>query len=149
MMSSPQSDIQPSKPTPTRGVWSFMKGKVWGDVPSHPVSDSGSESQRTGDEEDVDQSADRSGQPDMPYVRSRQLSPFQSQKQTSLENESDEEALQDHETGDNAARNKTSAMASELSLRHGLGEGKPWVTIGIHIDLLYHVIYVSCQWAHT
>ena len=122
------SDTQPSKPTPTRGVWGFMKRKVWGDVPSHPVSDSGSESQRTGDEEEVDQPADRSGQADMSPVDSRQLSPFQSHKQTSLEDESDDEPHQGQATGDSAIRNKTSAMASELSLRHGLGEGKLWHT---------------------
>ena len=126
-MSSPQqSHTQPSKPTPTRGVWGFMKRKVWGEVPSHPVSDSGSESQPAADEDEVDQPADRSGQADMPPVDSRQLSPFHSHKQTGLEDESDEDSRQDQATDDIEIRNKTSAMASELSLRHGLGEGKPW-----------------------
>ena len=120
------SDTQPSKPTPTRGVWGFMKRKVWGDVPSHPVSDSGSESQRTVDEEEVVQFADRTGQADMPPGDSPQLSPFQSNKIARLEDESDEDPRQDRETSDSAFRNKSSAMASELSLRHGLGEGNLW-----------------------
>lgn len=106
-----------------------MKRKVWGDVASHPVSDSGSESHRTSDEQ-VDRSdrsgtsTEVSGPADMSPVDSRQLSPFQSHKQASLEDDSDEDSRQGQATGYSPPPNKTSTIASELSLRHGLGEGK-------------------------
>ena len=108
-----------------------MKRKVWGDVASHPVSDSGSESHRASDDEQADHSVDRSGtstevsgQADTSPVDSRQLSPFQSHKQASLEDDSDEDSRQGQARGYSPAPNQTSNIASELSLRHGLGEGK-------------------------
>lgn len=126
-MSSPNSEAEPSKPTPTRGVWGFMKRKVWGDVSSYPISDSGSESQRTESRQSLDVSNMSESQlpAGITPADSRSQSPFQSHKQTYVEEESDEDTLQDQPTGDSAASNKASAMAmaSELSLRHGLGEG--------------------------
>lgn len=130
-MSSPQkSDTQPAQPAPAPGVWGFMKRKVWGDrgdVSSHPVSDSGSESHSAEDEQ-VDHSdrltsMEDSGQADMSPVDSRQLSPLQSHKQASVEDDSDEDSRQEQATGDSALPHNTSTIASELSLRHGLGEG--------------------------
>lgn len=123
-MSSPNSE-EPSKPTPTRGVWGFMKRKVWGDVSSYPISDSGSESQRTESRQSLDVS--NLSEPQLPAgitpADSRSQSPFQSHRQTNVAEDSDEDSLQDQPIGDSAASNKASAMASELSLRHGLGEG--------------------------
>ena len=124
-MSSSKSETEPSKQTPPRGVWGFMKRKVWGDVSSYPISDSGSESQRTESRQSLDVSNMSESQlpAHITPADSRSQSPFQSHKQRSVEGDTDEEALQDQPTGDSAASNKASAMASELSLRHGLGEG--------------------------
>ena len=126
-MNSQQSDTKPSEPTPTRGVWGFVKRKVWGDAPSQPISNSGSKRQRAASPQEVDHPpahADRSTlQAGTSPVDSSPHSPFQSHKVTSIEDESDEDQLQDQATGDSAVSHTVSAMASEPSLRHGLGEG--------------------------
>jgi len=85
-----------------------MKRKVWGDVPSHPISDSGADS--------------RAASPE-PAVNSPQ-SPFQGHAQPDHDSQSDEDAPESQQTGLSSTSNKATNMASEPSLRHGLGEGK-------------------------
>ena len=125
-MSAPQrSDTESRGPSPSRGVWGFMKRKVWGDVPSHPISDSGSESHRARSPETRDLDVSTSHDTTTPKAGTsptepRPHSPFQSHIQAHHEDDSDEDSHSDKSASVSSASNK---MASEPSLRHGLGEG--------------------------
>ena len=124
-MSSPlRSETAFPKQSPSRGVWGFMKRKVWGDVASHPISDTESETQREASPEGSDVATGSS--PDLSTPKSptepRPHSPFQSHVSAQPEDESNEEARPDLQAGRGPAGN-TASMASEPSLRHGLGKG--------------------------
>lgn len=125
-MSAPQrSETESPGPAPNRGVWGFMKRKVWGDVPSHPISDSGSESHCAGSPEPPDLDVSSSHDTTTPKAGSspaepRPHSPFQSHIQARHEDDSDEDSNSDRSATVTSASNR---MASEPSLRHGLGEG--------------------------
>lgn len=141
------SETEPSKPTPTRGVWGFMKRKVWGDVVSYPISDSGSESQRTETPEEADDpnasTASTASTAGPVPAASRSQSPFQSHQQTNSKENPDDDSLKNQPKGDNAVTNKASVLASELSLRHGLGEGIP-----CHAHITARSTYCT-SWSHV
>ena len=125
MSSSQLSETGSPKPSPSRGVWGFMKRKVWGDVASHPISDTSSESQRAQSPDDADLTTGIPEGPDMstPAAEPRPHSPFQSHTQTPDEEEPVEDARLDHVANVTSNNQKDTHMASEPSLRHGLGEG--------------------------
>ena len=97
-----------------------MKRKVWGDVPSHPISDSGSDSRAASPEPAVNSPVDMS----TPHEESPPQSPFQGHAQPDHDSQSDEDAPESQQTGLSSTSNKATNLASEPSLRHGLGEGK-------------------------
>lgn len=108
-----------------RGVWGFVKRKVWGDVPSHPISDSGSEDQRAASPDPAVSSPADLFTPKAGPSRegSGSQSPFQGHIEAESEDRSDED-LPGRHAYVNSARDVASGMASEPSLRHGLGEGE-------------------------
>ncbi len=125
MASRHGSETAGSATSASRGVWGFMKRKVWGDVPSHPISDSGSDSRAASPEPAVNSPVDMSTpKATTPHEESRPQSPFQGHDQPDHDSQSDEDAPESQQTGLCSTSNKTSNMASEPSLRHGLGEGK-------------------------
>ncbi|KAL0024653.1 hypothetical protein WJX77_006333 [Trebouxia sp. C0004] len=102
-----------------------MKRKVWGDVPSHPISDSGSDSRAASPEPAVNSPVDMSTpKATTPHEESRPQSPFQGHAQPDHDSQSDEDAPESQQTGLSSTSNKATNMASEPSLRHGLGEGQ-------------------------
>jgi len=127
-MASPRrqgSETESSAPSASRGVWGFMKRKVWGDVPSHPISDSGSDSRAASPEPAFNSPVDMSTpKATTPHEDSRPQSPFESHVQPDHDSQSDEDAPESQQTGLSSISNKATNMASEPSLRHGLGEGE-------------------------
>lgn len=108
-------DSSPPSSGPRRGVWSFVKRNVFGDVQSHPVSLSGS----TTPEEALPETATDTRAQAFEGVEPQ--SPFQSRSQ---EMPSDQE--QDIWFGDQPSQSSRSTrvtMESEPSLRYGLAEG--------------------------
>ncbi len=120
MASRHGSETEGSATSASRGVWGFMKRKVWGDVPSHPISDSGADSRAASPEPAVNSPVDMS----TPHEESPPQSPFQGHAQPDHDSQSDEDAPESQQTGLSSTSNKATNMASEPSLRHGLGEGK-------------------------
>lgn len=123
-MSSPRpAETEGFTPSSNRGVWGFVKRKVWGDVPSHPISNSGSASRAARPDQPILSPADMSSpQASASHAGSGQ-SPFGGHAQPESEDQSDEDAHQIQPAIPNSVSNKATDMASEPSLRHGLGEG--------------------------
>ena len=124
MSSTHGSETEGSAPSAGRGVWGFMKRKVWGDVPSHPISDSGSDSRAVSPDPAVGPAEMSAPKAASPPEESGTQSPFQGHNQSGHDSQSDEDAPENLQAGTSSGSNRAAAMASEPSLRHGLGEGK-------------------------
>ena len=146
MASRHGSETEGSATSASRGVWGFMKRKVWGDVPAHPISDSGSDSRAASLEPAVNSPVDMSTpKATPPHEESRPQSPFQGHAQPDHDSQSDEDAPEIQQTGLSSTSNKATNMASEPSLRHGLGEGKLFDPSLYSICSLVNLLQAKCD----